>query len=506
MTPSWWRQPRVVLGAVGFVLATLVGTVIAQRGEVGLDDVFITYRYAQNLAEGHGFVFNPGERVFGTTAPGFGLLLAGLHKVTGIPIPWLGALCTGLSALVLGLALFANARKEGHGLEALGGALLLATTSYLWIHAGSEIPFALALLVLAGLAVERWPLAAGVVAGFAVWCRPDALLGAGVVGLLEWRARRRLPWAYGLVVGGVVAAGLALAWSWFGVPLPSTLEAKRIQASLGTQFWASGFAFWGTAYQSLYFLVEPAGRFAFFCIGMLGWWPVLRHGGRAGQVLGGTALVLLVAYPLLGVPFYTWYSLPVVITLCFGYAFAVGLLIRRSFRFFGGGRPAVAITGLVALALFGLSTWRLASRGWGGLTHRAYDPRYHFYREAGEWLGAQARPGDDLAFVEVGTLAFYSRLPVRDQLGLVTPESLPFLGARDIVGAFLAKPTAWFLYDEKLGGFTKDVAAEPWFAAAFEEEKRFTSVPLNRTLVMHRRRPEVAIPPPRPPLRREPPR
>ena len=33
------------------------------------DDFYITYRYAWNLAAGRGFVFNPGERVFGTTAP-----------------------------------------------------------------------------------------------------------------------------------------------------------------------------------------------------------------------------------------------------------------------------------------------------------------------------------------------------------------------------------------------------------------------------------------------------
>ena len=40
-----------------------------------VDDVFITYRYAQNLAAGNGFVFNPGERVFGVTEPAVGLLL-----------------------------------------------------------------------------------------------------------------------------------------------------------------------------------------------------------------------------------------------------------------------------------------------------------------------------------------------------------------------------------------------------------------------------------------------
>ena len=34
-----------------------------------LDDAYITYRYARNLATGRGFVYNPGEAVMGTTAP-----------------------------------------------------------------------------------------------------------------------------------------------------------------------------------------------------------------------------------------------------------------------------------------------------------------------------------------------------------------------------------------------------------------------------------------------------
>ena len=33
------------------------------------DDAFITYRYAENLAYGKGFLFNEGEKVQGTSSP-----------------------------------------------------------------------------------------------------------------------------------------------------------------------------------------------------------------------------------------------------------------------------------------------------------------------------------------------------------------------------------------------------------------------------------------------------
>ena len=34
-----------------------------------IDDSYITYRYARDILAGQGFVFNPGERVLGTTTP-----------------------------------------------------------------------------------------------------------------------------------------------------------------------------------------------------------------------------------------------------------------------------------------------------------------------------------------------------------------------------------------------------------------------------------------------------
>jgi hypothetical protein len=34
-----------------------------------VDDAFITFRYAENLAAGNGFVYNLGEKVLGTTTP-----------------------------------------------------------------------------------------------------------------------------------------------------------------------------------------------------------------------------------------------------------------------------------------------------------------------------------------------------------------------------------------------------------------------------------------------------
>ncbi len=53
------------------------------------EDSYITYRYARNLAEGKGFVYNEGERFLGTTAPFYALILA-LSVLLGLSIPHVG--------------------------------------------------------------------------------------------------------------------------------------------------------------------------------------------------------------------------------------------------------------------------------------------------------------------------------------------------------------------------------------------------------------------------------
>ena len=62
--------------------ALVVATVL---GRFTIDDAFINFRYAENLASGLGPVFNPGERVEGYTTPAWVFLLAGLHRL-GAPL------------------------------------------------------------------------------------------------------------------------------------------------------------------------------------------------------------------------------------------------------------------------------------------------------------------------------------------------------------------------------------------------------------------------------------
>jgi hypothetical protein len=66
-----------------------------------MDDAYITFRHSKNLVDGHGPVYNPGERVEGYTTPVWMILMAGVIALGGDPVFWskIIGICCGLGLL-----------------------------------------------------------------------------------------------------------------------------------------------------------------------------------------------------------------------------------------------------------------------------------------------------------------------------------------------------------------------------------------------------------------------
>jgi arabinofuranosyltransferase len=461
-----------------------------------IDDFFITHRYAWNLVHGHGFVFNPGERVFGTTAPGLALLLAAVSWASGLAVPAAATVATALAWWGLATLLLVEGAERGRVVEAVVAGTYLIVCPYLWIHTGSETPVVVALLALAALAGERRPAVAGLTAGAAVWFRPDAGLGLVLLGFLLWRRRRRPPWAFGLAAGGTVAAGLAATWLWFGRFLPLTLEAKRVHVAWMPGVFSDGPRFWVTALLQVHDFFLESPTFLLVPVALAGHLLLIRRGGPATRLLALYSLALTAAYPLLGVSCYTWYLLPAVVAGIYGVAAAAGWAARRTGAYFGyTALGRVIAAALVALVL-GVPAGAVARRAWGFATGPLVDPRYELYRRVGEWLREHTAPDERSAYVEVGTIGYFSERPVDDLLGLVTPRSLPYLRHGDIAGAFLARPPDLFLYHTPLNVFLDPIRDAPWFAGAYAEAARFEQSGYSTPLIVYRRQPGSSLPPP----------
>src|SRR6185295_8846902 len=79
------RRP-LTLRRVGLLAACVLLLLHAAHFFNLADDAYISFRYAENLATGHGLVFNPGDRVEGYTDFLWVVLLA-FCKLAGAPLP-----------------------------------------------------------------------------------------------------------------------------------------------------------------------------------------------------------------------------------------------------------------------------------------------------------------------------------------------------------------------------------------------------------------------------------
>ena len=446
------------------------------------DDFYITYRYAWNLAHGRGFVFNPGERVFGTTDPGLGLLLGALQFLTGAPVPLLAAVVFSLSLIGIATVVLIEARRRGYWIEPILGGSLLVASSYLWVNEGAAAPLALLLLLLSAMLAKRSLAAAGLVAGAAVWVRPDAGLGVLLLALILLEGKK-VPWRFLLASGCVIAAGLGLAWLYFGHPLPNTLGAKTDMATATPNSWA-GLRFWLRA-------AGPLGRHfglelpAVLIAGAIGCWPLAMKAGRPGRLLVLFGLAIAAVYPLLGVPFYSWYILPCVITAIYGVAFFAGAG-ARSLAERAPSQPHARV--LFAVCLFGLLTIStfLAS---GSFLRDFVPPAYlQSYRRGAEWIKANSPAGASIAYVEIGVLGYYSERPILDLMGLVTPRARPYVLRNDLLGALKEQPTDFVLFHTR--GRMGPIVSSRWFRRRYREVARFEDTGEGRKgiLCVYRRR------------------
>jgi hypothetical protein len=156
-------------------------------GELGfpLDDSWIHVRFAQNLAGGYGFSYNPGELASSTTGPLWTLVLALGYGLTGEYL-WTAAVLNGLFCWATALTAAALARTfvPNHVFGAAVALAVAVTVPLPWFAlSGMEPPLYMWLTVLAMLFHVRYRKARGPKAllptllfGLAVYARPELLL------------------------------------------------------------------------------------------------------------------------------------------------------------------------------------------------------------------------------------------------------------------------------------------------------------------------------------------
>jgi len=230
----------------GLLLITIVGLGIAQLRlyPYALDDAYIHFRIAQNLAEYHVPYFNPTEAVKASSSSGWTILLfipSWIAQQLGIAldlprvVACLNTLWTVCGAWVYARLLRRVVRRPGSA--AVYGAFGALYISLLVIPSIGLMETPLALLVtgiaLHGLLDGRaYALS---LLGVAMYLRPELVVLAGVAGLYAL-ARRRISLLHSLIFGGLgVAPFLIYDLYFFGTFIPNTVQAKSLVYDLSLQ-------------------------------------------------------------------------------------------------------------------------------------------------------------------------------------------------------------------------------------------------------------------------------
>lgn len=458
----------------------------ATARHVAYDDAWITYRYAHNLASGHGLVYNAGERWLGTTAPGYAVLLGAIASVRPDAIPAISGWLCVLALVVIGLGLYAFGWLRGSRIAGFAAGLFFVVNPIAVEAFGGEMLPQAAFAVAAFVAQAGGrPLVAIGLACAAAILRPDGLLVVGLIGLWQiWQARG-LPWRSIALATVVLGLWFGALWWYYGWPLPQTLGVKHAQRvsgywrPLGMDLveWFRAF----TPYGSRFFPGRPAPGFTAWlwlaAAGLVaalwhrGWWPLIAW-----------PVLYLVAYRQLHLPFYHWYAVPPVLglaSLAGGAVDAIAALVEHALSRIPGrtstGRIASAAPAIVCAAACLVIAMPLA-RYTAGLAGSGPNPAERAYRELGLWLAAHTSEDTRVGYLEIGILGYYSRRAIVDPIGLVNPGVASHVRAGDFLWAYRTHRPDLILHNpaflpERLG----IVLDEPWFRAEYIPVRSFES-------------------------------
>ncbi len=460
------------------------------------EDFLITIHFSQNLVEGHGLVYFPGERVHGFTSV-INTLLPALFLFVGDVENYQGALAgyraVSILALagglgVLGYAIYRDRSWTTVGRWLLALFVVLDFKLIAFASNGMETGFLVGFLAL-GLAAalrdtSRYWLISGLAWAGLMYTRPDSplyivlLAGLGIWLRREtWRAE-----AAGLLKAAAVCTLLYLpwflwVWSYYGSPVPHTIIAKSCYP---TQPPLAGWAEW---FNALWDAMQTRGPMVFLPMDVRtsNWWGpaivvaqlavpgVLLAGWWAGKdrliqglsVIFGCLLLYFAFQSVRGAPF-PWYLPPGM--------FIAGVVLARGLGA-AGSLPQRVLRGVCALALlsalignwvYGLPMVR-AQQSIVEDGNRA---------EVGRWLKAQASPQDTVFLEPLGYIGYFSRLHMRDYPGLVSPPTVAALrhGSASFAEAALTLQPDWIvLRGHEISMFQN----KPRFEATYRLAARF---------------------------------
>jgi hypothetical protein len=433
------RKNALLYSQIIIVLIALSARVIP--GPRTIDDAYITYRYASNLLDGRGFVYNEGERVLGTTTPLYAFTLAGFGFLFGgsdAPFPWISLLINAVADSITCLLLIRIGKRLGFLPCGLATAAIwaIAPWSVTFAIGGMETSFIIALMTgTFYLYSSDKPVPASLLASLSLLTRPDSLLF--IMPLLVERVRRTLPKSRINPDPNPISLPEALTFilpslAWFiiagvyyGKPFPNSVSAKIIAYDLESheafirllQHYATPFlghltfgGRWVTIGLILYITLFIAGMISAIRA-WIGSWAIFIF-----------PITYLLVFSLANPLIFRWYLSPPLPIFFFGIFLGI-FRITKDFR-----------KGLFYW-IFAAMAFLLTLNGWTlqpdhGPSRPA--PKMAFiklellYERVGKDLNDLIGADQTLAAGDIGALGYFTKARILDTVGLISPISADY--------------------------------------------------------------------------------
>lgn len=458
------------------------------------DDSFITLRYARNLADGNGPVWNPGERVEGYTSFAWMALLAGMYRV-GFDLEDASLVLSytamaGTLAAVAGVwSLWRDSERPAQIIDrpaTLAAALLLTGVSapvVVWGFSGMETPLAACLLTAGAFRLLREQRDGGVPYSALVFAagamtRPEflpvAAATAAWLALAGWRADPRAALRRALLWSGVFAAAYVPYFAWryayYGYIFPNTYYVKVGNDQLTLERGLSYLYTHGSMALLLPLMLGVAVAAAALP-------RVARDHARYILLIATLWLVVVVVEG--GDAFsHGRFLMPVIPLVTLAGVAGIATALDAAVA----GRRALGAVALAAATAAALSLAQASTAGDREFGRRAIAD----WRDSGELLAARVPEGYTVGVFAAGAIPYYSQLPSLDLLGL-TDETIahsPSLATASTIPAHEKANTEYVLTEARpeiiiIGG----VGFQPELRSTITAAGATIGIPAYSTLV-----------------------
>ncbi|MBM3144544.1 MAG: hypothetical protein FJ010_06135 [Chloroflexi bacterium] len=180
------QRLQIIIPLAIFTLAVAARLIPGPRT---IDDSYITYRYARNILAGEGFVYNPDERVLGTTTPLYTLTLVAVGALTGgaeANFPVIALALNALADALTALLLWKFGTRLGYKIAGAAAGLVWAVAPFSVTFAIGGLETSLYVLLLTAAVYTHTSnrrILTALLASLSLLTRPDALLLLAPLGI-----------------------------------------------------------------------------------------------------------------------------------------------------------------------------------------------------------------------------------------------------------------------------------------------------------------------------------